>query len=155
MTHRFPALRQTAQAADLAGLWHVIARSPDPAGRDRFAITCEYRRGPDGRYALIERWRRGSLGGEVETQRAQVTLQGDGRLSVARQGSLAGALPFLRTEWRHLDLGEGFWLIWDPLRASARLLSRAAHPATNPLPLAVAALADLGLPTDLERTVQP
>lgn len=148
--HSVPAL----DLRRYAGLWYEIARYPNRFERDCYAATAEYRPRADGRISVVNRCRKGSLGGPEDGVTGTAKVVAPGQLKVG----FVRFLPFLRGDYWVLDVTPDYTLavVGEPRRKFGWILARDPHPDAAAMESAFAVLRRNGYdPALIERVVQP
>lgn len=125
------AVPQPAKPVDLkryAGLWYELARYENRFERDCEAVTAEYRRRPDGMIEVLNRCRKGAVGGPLKVARGRAkVVEGsqDAKLRVSFFG------PFFGDYWV-LDHADDYsWsIVGEPSGRYLWILTRQAKPDT-------------------------
>lgn len=147
------AVPQPAKPVDLkryAGLWYELGRYENRFERDCEAVTAEYRRRPDGMIEVLNRCRKGAVGGPLKVARGRAkVVEGsqDAKLRVSFFG------PFFGDYWV-LDHADDYsWsIVGEPSGRYLWLLTREAKPPAAQQEQLSRRVRELGYDTRLLRT---
>lgn len=104
------------------GLWYEIARFPNRFEKGCVGVTAEYRMRDDGKVAVINSCKKGSLSAEAETIEGTATVQGPAKLRV----NFVSWLPFAAGDYwvLYVDAGYQFAVVGEPKGNTGWILAR-------------------------------
>ena len=128
------------------GLWYEIARFPNRFERGCVGVTAEYRMRDDGKVAVINTCRQGSLTAEPEVIEGSATVKGPGKLRV----NFVSWLPFAAGDYWVLYVDPNYQIaaVGEPKGNTGWVLARTASVSNSALAGALEALRANGYDTN-------
>lgn len=151
--HDVPEPAKTVDLQRYKGLWYEFARYENSFERGCEAVTAEYTLAPDGKVAVQNTCREGSIDGPVKVSEGTAKPAGDpkgAKLKVSFFG------PALMTNYWVLDRGEDYdWaIVGDGSGRFLWLLTREPQPSEQLREQLIARANSLGYDTDMLRFTQ-